>query len=122
MGWGAIPIARARPALLRQQLRALIRADRARRLRVMFPMIADIAEFDAARAVLDLEVERAVARGHKLPAKIEVGVMFEVPALLWELPQLLPTIDFLSVATNDLVQFLFAPHRANPDLAERYDA
>jgi len=121
MGWRAIRIALDRPALLRQQLRALIRAARDRRLRVMFPMIADIAEFDAARAVLDLEVERAVARGHKLPAKIEVGVMFEVPALLWELPQLLPKIDFLSVGTNDLVQFLFAADRGNPKLAERYD-
>jgi len=54
-------------------------------------------------------------------AKIEVGVMFEVPALLWELPQLLPKIDFLSVGTNDLVQFLFAADRGNPKLAQRYD-
>lgn len=122
MGWRAIRIALDRPALLRQQLRALIRAARDRRLRVMFPMIADIAEFEAARAVLDLELERAAARGHRAPAKIEVGVMFEVPALLWELPQLLPKIDFLSVGTNDLVQFLFAADRGNPKLAERYDA
>ncbi|HEX6840466.1 MAG TPA: phosphoenolpyruvate--protein phosphotransferase [Stellaceae bacterium] len=121
MGWRAIRIALDRPALLRQQLRALIRSARDRRLRVMFPMIADIAEFDAARAVLDLELERAAARGHHAPAKIEVGVMFEVPALLWELPQLLPKIDFLSVGTNDLVQFLFAADRGNPKLAERYD-
>ena len=121
MGWRAIRIALDRPALLRQQLRALIRAARDRRLRVMFPMIADIAEFDAARAVLDLELARAAARGHRVPAKIEVGVMFEVPALLWELPQLLPKIDFLSVGTNDLVQFLFAADRGNPKLAERYD-
>src|SRR5258708_39345575 len=121
MGWRAIRVALAWAQLLRQQLRGVIRAARDRRLRVMFPMIADIAEFDAARAVLDLEVERAVARGHKLPAKIEVGVMFEVPALLWELPQLLPKIDFLSVGTNDLVQFLFAADRGNPKLAERYD-
>jgi phosphotransferase system enzyme I (PtsP) len=121
MGWRAIRIALDRPALLRQQLRALIRAARDRRLRVMFPMIADIAEFDAARAALDLELERAAARGYRVPAKIEVGVMFEVPALLWELPQLLPKIDFLSVGTNDLVQFLFAADRGNPKLAERYD-
>ena len=121
MGWRAIRIALDRPALLRQQLRALIRAARDRRLRVMFPMIADIAEFEAARAVLDLEIERTTARGHRLPAKIEVGVMFEVPALLWELPQLLPKLDFLSVGTNDLVQFLFAADRGNPKLAERYD-
>jgi phosphotransferase system enzyme I (PtsP) len=121
MGWRAIRIALDRPAMLRQQLRALIRAASQRRLRVMFPMVADIAEYDAARAVLDLELERAAARGHRVPTKIEVGVMFEVPALLWELPQLLPKLDFLSVGTNDLVQFLYAADRGNPRLAERYD-
>jgi phosphotransferase system, enzyme I, PtsP len=121
MGWRAIRIALDRPALLRQQLRALIRAARGRQLRVMFPMIAEMVEFEAARAVLDLELERAAARGHPMPAKIEVGVMFEVPALLWELPQLLPKLDFVSVGTNDLVQFLFAADRGNPRLSERYD-
>ncbi len=121
MGWRAIRIALDRPAMLRQQLRALIRAARGRRLRVMFPMVADMAEFEAARAVLDLEIARAADRGQPGPAKIEVGVMFEVPALLWELPQLLPRLDFLSVGTNDLVQFLFAADRGNPRLAERYD-
>jgi phosphotransferase system enzyme I (PtsP) len=121
MGWRAIRIALDRPAMLRQQLRALIRAARDRRLRVMFPMVADITEFDAARAVLDLELHRASERGHKVPAKVEVGLMFEVPALFWELPQLLPRVDFLSVGTNDLVQFLFACDRGNPRLAERYD-
>jgi phosphotransferase system enzyme I (PtsP) len=121
MGWRAIRIALDRPAMLRQQLRALIRAARGRRLRVMFPMIAEVAEFEAARAVLDLEVARAAARNSPLPAKVEVGVMFEVPALLWDLPQLLPKLDFISVGTNDLVQFLFAADRGNPRLAERYD-
>jgi phosphotransferase system enzyme I (PtsP) len=121
MGWRAIRIALDRPALLRQQLRALIRAASGRRLRVMFPMIAETAEFEAARAVLDLELERAGKRGNKPPEKIEVGLMFEVPALLWELPGLLPKVDFLSVGTNDLVQFLFAADRGNPRLAERYD-
>jgi phosphotransferase system enzyme I (PtsP) len=121
MGWRAIRIALDRPAMLRQQLRALIRAAAEKELRVMFPMVAEAAEFDAARAVLDLELERARSRGHALPARIEVGVMFEVPALLWELPQLLPRLDFISVGTNDLVQFLFAADRGNPRLAERYD-
>src|SRR6185312_668644 len=121
MGWRAIRIALDRPAMLRQQLRALIRAAAGRRLRVMFPMVAEIGELDAARAVLDLELERAAARGSTLPVKIEVGIMFEVPALLWQLPQLLPKLDFLSVGTNDLGQFLFAADRGNPRLAERYD-
>jgi phosphotransferase system enzyme I (PtsP) len=122
MGWRAIRIALDRPALLRQQLRALIRAASGRHLRVMFPMIAEAAEFEAARAVLDLELDRADKRGSTPPEKTEVGLMFEVPALLWELPGLLPKVDFLSVGTNDLVQFLFAADRGNPRLAERYDA
>jgi phosphotransferase system, enzyme I, PtsP len=121
MGWRAIRIALDRPAMLRHQLRALVRAGSGHRLRVMFPMVAEMAEFDAARAILDLELERAAGRGHALPEPIEVGVMFEVPALLWELPYLLPKLDFLSVGTNDLVQFLFACDRGNPRLADRYD-
>ncbi|HEV2550283.1 MAG TPA: phosphoenolpyruvate--protein phosphotransferase [Stellaceae bacterium] len=121
MGWRAIRIALDRPAMLRQQVRALLRAAAGHHLRLMFPMVAETAEFEAARALLDLEVERAAGRAIALPTKIEVGVMFEVPALLWELPQLLPKIDFLSVGTNDLVQFLFAADRGNPRLAQRYD-
>jgi phosphotransferase system enzyme I (PtsP) len=122
MGWRAIRIALDRPAMLRQQLRALVRAASGGRLRVMFPMIAETAELDQARAVLDLELERVSGRGGKPPQKIEVGAMFEVPALLWELPVLLRKVDFLSVGTNDLVQFLFAADRGNPRVAERYDA
>ncbi|HYM03139.1 MAG TPA: phosphoenolpyruvate--protein phosphotransferase, partial [Stellaceae bacterium] len=121
MGWRAIRIALDRPAMLRQQLRALIRAAGGKRLRVMFPMVAEQGEFDAARAVFDLELERSVARGLQLPESTEIGIMFEVPALLWELPQLLPKLDFLSVGTNDLVQFLFAADRSNARLSERYD-
>jgi phosphotransferase system enzyme I (PtsP) len=122
MGWRAIRIALDRPAMLRQQLRALIRAGANKTLRVMFPMIASVAEFDAARAIFDLELDRQRKDGAELPAKVEVGLMFEVPALLWQLPALFERADFISVGTNDLVQFLFAADRGNPRLAERYDA
>jgi phosphotransferase system enzyme I (PtsP) len=122
MGWRAIRIALDRPSLLRQQIRALVRAAAGRRLRIMFPMIAEVSEFDAARAILELELERAWRRQDDLPpASIEVGVMLEVPSLLFQLEMLLPRIDFLSVGTNDLMQFLFACDRGNPRLAERYD-
>jgi len=121
MGWRAIRIALDRPAMLRQQLRALIRAASGKTLRVMFPMIADLAEFDAARAILDLEIDRQRKDGADMPAKVEVGLMLEVPALLWQLPALCNRADFVSVGTNDLVQFLFASDRGNPRLADRYD-
>ncbi|HEX4184823.1 MAG TPA: phosphoenolpyruvate--protein phosphotransferase [Stellaceae bacterium] len=121
MGWRAIRIGLDRPAMLRQQLRALIRAAGARPLFVKFPMIAEIAELEQARAILDMELARAAKEGRILPAEIKTGVMLEVPALLWQLPTLCERVDFLSIGTNDLVQFLFACDRGNPRLADRYD-
>ena len=122
MGWRAIRISLDRPALLRQQLRAMIQAAAGMKLRVMFPMVADGAEFEQARAIFDLELKRAQNQGHVPPKQIEIGAMLEVPALFFELPQLLPRVDFLSVGTNDLVQFLYAADRNNPRLADRYDS
>ncbi len=122
MGWRAIRIGLDRPALLRQQLRALIVAARGRDLTVMFPMVSTIDEFDAARRVLELEIKRQIARGHKRPARLKVGVMLEVPALLYQMDELFKRIDFLSVGSNDLLQFMFAADRGNPRLADRYDA
>ncbi len=122
MGWRAIRIALDRPAILRQQLRALVRAASGRRLRLMFPMIAEVAELESARAILELELERAWRRDCEAPpAVVEVGVMLEVPSLLFQLDALMPRIDFLSVGTNDLMQFFFACDRGNPQLAERFD-
>ena len=121
MGWRAIRIGLDRPAMLRQQLRALLRAASGRDLYVKFPMIAEIAELEAARDLLGKEIVRMTDEGHEEPRSIQVGVMLEVPSLLWQLPALLKRIDFLSVGTNDLAQFLFACDRGNPRLAERYD-
>jgi phosphotransferase system, enzyme I, PtsP len=121
MGWRAIRIGLDRPAMLRQQLRALLRAAAGRDLWVKFPMVAEVAEVEQAQALLDLERQRAVAEGYAPPRSIKVGVMLEVPSLLWQLPELLKRIDFLSIGTNDLAQFLFASDRGNPRLADRYD-
>ena len=121
MGWRAIRIGLDRPAMLRQQLRALIRAARARTLFVKFPMVAEVAELERARALVDMELALAAKEGGVLPESIKIGVMLEVPSLLWQLPMLCERIDFLSIGTNDLLQFLFACDRGNPRLAERYD-
>jgi phosphotransferase system enzyme I (PtsP) len=121
MGWRAIRVALDRPAMLRQQLRALIRAAEGRELSVMFPMITEVAEFDAARSVLDRELDRERGRGGAIPEKMNVGVMLEVPGLMYQLPALLKRVDFLSVGSNDLFQFLFASDRGNPLVADRYD-
>lgn len=118
MGWRAIRIGLDHPALLRRQLRAMVRAAEGRHLWVMFPMIADVAEFQAARRLVDMELARAAGRA---PARVSVGAMLEVPALLWQLTHLVEHADFLSVGSNDLTQFLFASDRGNPRLAQRYD-
>ena len=122
MGWRAIRIGLDRPAMLRRQLRALILAANGRPLSIMFPMIADVSELLSARRLLDLELERAKRRGQAMPERLRVGVMFEVPALAWQLDSLLPEVDFISVGTNDLVQFLYAADRGNSRVAGRYDS
>ena len=121
MGWRAIRIGLDRPAMLRRQLRALLMAANGRPLSVMFPMISEVSELMGARRLLELELERARARGQATPERLRVGVMFEVPALAWQLDSLLPHVDFVSVGTNDLMQFLFAADRGNSRLAGRYD-
>jgi phosphotransferase system, enzyme I, PtsP len=121
MGWRAIRIGLDRPAMLREQLRALVRAAEGRHLLVKFPMIAEIPELERARALLDMELGHAAGEGRAPPASVKIGVMLEVPALLWQLPALCGRIDFLSIGTNDLLQFLFACDRGNPRLADRYD-
>ncbi len=121
MGWRAIRVSLDRPALMRQQLRALIRGAGGRELDVMFPMVAEVAEFEAARELLDMELARERANGRTLPAAVRAGVMLEVPSLAFQLPTLLERVDFLSVGSNDLGQFLFAQDRGDARLAGRYD-
>ncbi len=121
MGWRAIRMMLDRPSIMRMQLRALLTAAAERKLSLMFPMVAEVAELMAARRLLDMELERARRTGRPLPAELEVGVMLEVPALFWQLSALLPRVDFVSVGSNDLLQFLFACDRGNPALADRYD-
>lgn len=121
LGWRAIRIGLDHPSLLRRQLRALLRAAAGRNLSIMFPMIAEVAEFKAARRILGLEQRRLAAEGRTPPAGLRVGAMIEVPSLLWQLPALLDLVDFVSVGSNDLSQYLFAFDRGNPRMAGRYD-
>ena len=124
LGWRSIRVGLDRPGMLRQQLRAMLRAASGRDLYVMFPMIAEVAEFKAARNVLMMERDRIDRRnvdGVEPPTSIHVGAMLEVPGLIWQLDALLPHLDFLSIGSNDLFQFLFAIDRGNPRVANRYD-
>lgn len=121
MGWRAIRIALDRPGLLRYQLRALLKASAGHDLNVMFPMVAEVAEFQKARRMLDRELERLEKFNLPKPAQVRVGTMLEVPSLIWQLDSLLPMLDFVSIGTNDLFQFFFASDRGNPLLSGRYD-
>ncbi|MES2833478.1 MAG: phosphoenolpyruvate--protein phosphotransferase [Pseudomonadota bacterium] len=121
LGRRAIRLGLDRPALLRMQVRALLAAAAGRELRVMFPMIATVDEFRAARELVDKECEWARRRGRALPALLRVGAMVECPSLLWHLDALLPLTDFVSIGTNDLLQYMFAADRTNPLVSDRYD-
>lgn len=121
MGWRALRMALERDGLLKVQARALLEAASGRTLHVMFPMVSEPWEFDEAKAVFDEQLAYMKARKKILPDAIHFGAMLEVPALAEVLDELLPRLDFLSIGTNDLTQFLFAADRANPKLAERYD-
>jgi phosphotransferase system enzyme I (PtsP) len=121
LGWRAIRLGLDRPALLRSQIRALLRAASGRDLRLMFPMIAAVQEFDDAKALVERELTYLRRHNHRLPERVEVGTMLEVPSLLYQLDELLDRVDFLSVGTNDLAQFLFAADRGNPRVSARFD-
>jgi phosphotransferase system enzyme I (PtsP) len=121
MGWRALRLALERDALMKAQAGALIAAAAGRTLQVMFPMVSEPWEFEQAHALFESQRAAVAAKGKPLPLAIHYGTMLEVPALAESLDILLPKLDFLSIGTNDLTQFLFAADRAHPKLAERYD-
>ncbi len=122
LGWRAIRLGLDRPGLLRTQLRALLRAAGSRSLKIMFPMVATVQEFDQARELVERELTHLRRHGHKLPEEVEIGTMVEVPSLLYQLDELLERVDFLSVGSNDLLQFFYAVDRGNARVSGRFDA
>ncbi|MBK8375417.1 phosphoenolpyruvate--protein phosphotransferase [Sphingorhabdus sp.] len=121
MGWRAIRLALDHDGLMKAQARALLEAAGGRTLNVMFPMVSEPWEFDQARALFEAQMAFLSSRKKQLPSRVRYGAMLEVPALAETLDILLPKLDFISIGTNDLTQFLFAADRAEPRLAERYD-
>lgn len=121
MGWRALRMGLDRRAVLAYQLRAVLRATEGRNLRIMFPLVSVVSEFLAARKVLYEEIEWAKKRGRMPPAKIEVGAMIEAPSIAWDVAELAKHADFLSIGTNDLMQFFFAADRGSVNLNDRYD-
>jgi phosphotransferase system enzyme I (PtsP) len=121
LGWRAIRLGLDRPGLLRAQVRAMLRAAGGRELRLMFPMIAMVEEFDKAKTLVEVELTHLRRHGHALPERVQIGTMLEVPSLLFQLDELLSRVDFLSVGSNDLMQFLYAADRGNVRVSQRFD-
>jgi phosphotransferase system enzyme I (PtsP) len=121
LGWRAIRMALDRPALFRTQIRALMRGAAGRELRILLPMIADVEELTEAKALIAKELQILKRHGKQEPSTLLIGAMVEVPALLWQLDQVMPLVDFVSVGSNDLMQFMFAADRSNEKVAGRFD-
>ncbi len=121
IGWRSIRITLDRRSILRQQIRAMLRASAGKELNVMFPMISTCEEFLQAKETLMLEYDREKQRGRPTASRVNVGLMIEVPSVLFQLDEILQKVDFVSVGTNDLYQFVFACDRGNSRLSARYD-
>jgi len=122
MGWRAIRMAMDRPGMFKYQLRALILAAAGKTLRVMFPLVSTVTEYDHAKSMLQYEIKRLARFGYTdLPKALKIGCMIETPSMVWQLDQLLPKTDFISVGANDLLQYFFAADRENSRVAQRYD-
>lgn len=121
MGYRSIRLGLDRPGLLRTQVRALLLAARGRPLKILVPMVTETFEFRQTKLVIFKEMERLRRAGEPIPSRLELGAMVEVPSLLFELDQIMPEADFVSIGSNDLVQFLTAADRANPRVSKNYD-
>ncbi|TGS11631.1 phosphoenolpyruvate--protein phosphotransferase [Mesorhizobium sp. M2E.F.Ca.ET.209.01.1.1] len=121
LGWRAIRLTLDRPGLLRTQIRALLKASGGRELKLMLPMVTELSEISQAREIIDREVRHLSRFAHHLPTSLKLGAMLEVPSLLFQLDELMKAVDFVSVGSNDLFQFIMAVDRGNTQLADRFD-
>jgi phosphotransferase system enzyme I (PtsP) len=121
LGWRAIRLTLDRPGLLRTQIRALLKACGGRELKLMLPMVTELGEIAQAREIIDREVRHLSRFAHHLPTSLKLGAMLEVPSLLFQLDELMKAVDFVSVGSNDLFQFVMAVDRGNTRLSDRFD-
>jgi len=123
LGLRSIRLSLAYPEVFRTQLRALFRASRGQKCRVLFPMISSVEEMREALRQVDLARAELRATGQDFAETLPMGAMIEVPAAVEILPHLVKHVQFLSVGTNDLLQFTVAADRGNrrvAELASRY--
>lgn len=121
LGWRGLRITLEWQDLLRSQLRAILRAGCLGPVRILLPMVTGIAEVRRVKEILADVKEQLLVQGYEVPERVELGVMLEVPSSVVILRDLVKIVDFLSVGTNDLVQYLLATDRDNPFVAKLYE-
>lgn len=120
LGQRALRLCLARPELFRTQLRALLRSSKHGQLKIMFPMIAVLSELLEAKRMLQEEKDKLLQEGHEIADHIEVGMMIEIPAAALRASVFGPHVDFFSIGTNDLIQYLMAADRMNEQVSYLY--
>ena len=121
LGWRGIRVTLQWKDLLRVQLRAALRASAHGNLKLMFPMITTLDEVLEVREMVEELRVQLQEQGYEISSNVPLGIMIEVPAAVFTLPQLIQEVDFVSVGTNDLVQYLLAADRDNPFVGKLYD-
>ena len=121
LGWRGIRVMVEWQDLLRVQLRAALRATAHGEVRILLPMISSVEQIKRVAEIMNRVREQLVSQGYEISQRVMLGVMIEVPSAVWVLPEILQLVDFVSVGTNDLVQYLLAVDRDNSRVSELYD-
>ena len=121
LGLRAVRFCLAEPKLFLTQLRAILRASHYGKVRILIPMLASVAEIDATLAMIEQAKESLRERGEPFDAEVPVGGMIEIPAAVLAIGSFLERLDFLSIGTNDLIQYTLAVDRADESVSHLYD-